>query len=149
MNLIKLKYFIATGFGTGYSPYASGTAGSLVALLLYITIPLDNYIWLLICIIMFVIGIWASGSVEKDKGKDPGIVVIDEIVGQWIALLFLPRVLWIYIVSFLIFRLLDIIKPFPAADLEEIEGGAGIMLDDIIAGFYTNMALQLTLIFMS
>ena len=149
MNIKKLKYIIATGFGTGYSPFASGTVGSLAALLVYIVIPLDDYIWLTISVITFIIGIWASGTVEKEKGKDPGIVVIDEFVGQWIALLFLPKTFWIFIAAFLLFRILDIIKPFPAADLEEMEGGIGIMLDDIIAGVYTNMAIHLTLIFIS
>jgi phosphatidylglycerophosphatase A len=146
---LKLKYILATGFGVGYVPYVPGTIGSFVALLLFIFIPLDHFIWLAISIIFFLIGIWASGSVEKEKGKDPGIVVIDEYVGQWIALLFLPRILWIFIAGFIIFRFLDIIKPFPAADLEEIDGGSGIMFDDMIAGIYTNMALQLTLIFIS
>ncbi len=149
MNLKKLKYIFATGFGIGYAPYIPGTIGSLVALLLFIFIPLQDYIWLAISILMFFIGMWVSGTVEKDNGKDPGIVVIDEFVGQWIALLFLPRILWIFIASFIVFRILDIIKPFPAADLEELDGGIGIMLDDIIAAIYTNMALQLTLIFIS
>ncbi len=149
MNLKKLKYIFATGFGIGYIPYIPGTIGSLVALLLFIFIPFQDYIWLAISIIMFLLGVWVSGTVEKDKGKDPGIVVIDEFVGQWIALLFLPRILWIFIVSFFVFRILDIIKPFPAADLEELDGGIGIMLDDIIVAIYTNMALQLTLIFIS
>jgi len=149
MNLKKLKYILATGFGTGYSPYASGTIGSLAALLLFILIPLDDYLWLAISVIMFIIGIWVSETVEKDKGKDPGIVVIDEFVGQWIALLFLPRTIWIFLAGFIVFRILDIIKPFPAADLEELEGGVGIMLDDVIAAIYTNMAIHLTLIFIS
>ena len=149
MNIKKLKYIIATGFGTGYSPYIPGTIGSLAALLLFIFIPIDSYSWLAISVIMFFLGIWVSGTVEKDKGKDPGIVVIDEFVGQWIALLFLPKTVWIFIAGFLVFRILDIIKPFPAADLEELDGGIGIMLDDIIAGIYTNMALHLTLIFTS
>jgi phosphatidylglycerophosphatase A len=149
MKTNKLKYLLATGFGTGYSPYASGTVGSLAACLLFIFIPLDDYIWLAISIAMFFIGIWVSGIVEKDIGKDPGIVVIDEFVGQWIALLFLPKTIWILIAGFLVFRILDIIKPFPAADLEELDGGVGIMLDDVIAGIYTNIALHLTLIFLS
>ena len=149
MNLNKIKYIFATGFGTGYFPYAPGTVGSLVAILLFIFIPLDDYIWLIVCIVMFFIGIWVSGTVEKDKGKDPGIVVIDEFVGQWVALIFLPRILWIFVAGFLLFRILDIIKPFPAADLEEIKGGIGIMLDDLIVAIYTNIAIHLTLIFIS
>ena len=147
MNLKKFKYIIATGFGVGYFPLIPGSAGSLFALLLFVFIPLNAYIWLIISIFMFFIGIWTSGVVEKDKGNDPGIVVIDEYVGQWISLLFLPRILWIFVAGFIIFRILDIIKPFPAADLEEIEGGSGIMLDDIIAGIYTNIALHLILLF--
>lgn len=149
MNLIRLKYILATGFGTGYSPYASGTAGSLAALLIFIFIPLSDYIWLGIIILMFIIGIWASETVERERGTDPAIVVIDEFVGQWIALLFLPQMVWIFVADFLVFRLLDIIKPFPAADLEELGGGLGIMLDDLIAGIYTNIALHLTLLFLS
>ena len=149
MNLIRLKYILATGFGTGYSPYASGTAGSLAALLIFIFIPLSDYIWLGIIILMFIIGIWVSETVERERGTDPAIVVIDEFVGQWIALLFLPQMVWIFVADFLVFRLLDIIKPFPAADLEELGGGLGIMLDDIIAGIYTNIALHLTLLFLS
>ena len=117
--------------------------------MLFIAIPLDDYIWLVLCAIIFFIGIWASGTVEKEKGKDPGIVVIDEFVGQWISLLFLPKTLWIFIAAFLLFRILDIIKPFPAADLEELDGGIGIMLDDVIVGIYTNMAIHLTLVFIS
>jgi phosphatidylglycerophosphatase A len=145
----KLKYILATGFGTGYAPYASGTVGSFAALLLYILIPLNSYLWLLISIILFFVGIWVSGMVERDKGKDPGIVVIDEFVGQWIALIFLPRMLWIFIAGFLIFRILDIIKPFPAANFEKIKGGTGIMLDDVIAGIYTNIILHLILYFIT
>jgi phosphatidylglycerophosphatase A len=149
MKLIRLNYLLATGFGIGYSPYGSGTAGSLAALLIFIFIPLSDPIWLGITILMFIIGIRVSGTVEREKGTDPAVVVIDEFVGQWVALLFLPRIVWIYVADFLIFRLLDIIKPFPAADLEELNGGLGIMLDDIIAGIYTNIALHLTLIFLS
>ena len=147
--LNKIKHVIATGLGSGYSPFAPGTAGSLVALILYIVIPIDDYIWLAVTIITFFIGIWVSNAVEREQEKDPPIIVIDEIVGQWVALLFLPRILWIFLAAFLLFRILDIIKPFPAADMEDFEGGAGIMLDDIIAGFYTNLALHLTIIFIT
>jgi len=149
MNTKKLIYLIATGFGTGYAPYAPGSAGSLSALLLFIIVPLDDFTWIAICIIMFIIGIRVSGTVEKEKGKDSAIIVIDEFVGQWVALLFLPRMVWIYVAGFFVFRLLDILKPFPAADLEELDGGLGIMLDDIIAGIYTNIALHIILLFLS
>lgn len=149
MNIKKFKYIIATGFGIGFSPLIPGTAGSIAALFLFIFIPANDFIWLTISIMMFFLGIWVSGEVEKNEGKDPQIVVIDEFVGQWIALLFLPRILWIFISGFVIFRILDIIKPFPAADFEDIEGGSGIMLDDVIAGIYTNIALHLIMLFIS
>ncbi len=145
----KLKYLIATGFGSGYSPYIPGTVGSFVALIIFILIPVNHYIWLGICIVSFILGLWASSVVEKDQGKDPRIVVIDEFVGQWVALLFLPRIMWVFITGFILFRILDIIKPFPAADMEDYEGAPGIMLDDIIAGVYTNMAIQIAIVLSS
>lgn len=145
----KLKYLIATGFGSGYSPYIPGTVGSFVALIIFILIPVGHYIWLGICIVSFILGLWASSVVEKDQGKDPRIVVIDEFVGQWVALLFLPRIMWVFIAGFILFRILDIIKPFPAADMEDYEGAPGIMLDDIIAGIYTNMAIQIAIVLSS
>jgi phosphatidylglycerophosphatase A len=144
----KILFLIATGLGSGYSPVIPGTAGSLLALLLIYFIPLDDIIWLAVVIIFFVIGLWSSNVVEKETEKDPKIVVIDEIVGQWIALLFLPKILWIYLAGFILFRLLDILKPFPIMEMEEFEGGTGIMLDDVVAGIYTNVALNLTLIFL-
>ena len=142
----KLKYLIATGFGSGYSPYIPGTVGSFVALIIFILIPVNHYIWLGICIVSFILGLWASSVVEKDQGKDPRIVVIDEFVGQWVALLFLPRIMWVFITGFILFRILDIIKPFPAADMEDYEGAPGVMLDDIIAGVYTNIAIQIAIV---
>ena len=142
MPIRKISYLIATGFGSGYFPIASGTAGSLVALIIYIFFPLDPVYWSVITILTFILGVWAAGVVEKDLMKDPGIVVIDEFVGQWIALLFLPKTMWIFIASFLLFRLLDIIKPYPARQVEHLRGGMGIMLDDVFAGIYTNILLQ-------
>ena len=148
MYIKRLKYLIATGIGSGYSPYIPGTVGSLLALLIFIVFPLSSFIWLCISTAIFLIGIWSSGIVEKEYGKDPRIVVIDEFVGQWIALLFLPRSVWIYAAGFILFRILDIIKPFPANKVENISGGTGIMLDDLIAAVYTNLALQLVIILM-
>ncbi len=138
----KIAYLIATGFGSGYFPIAPGTAGSLVALFLYIVFPWDLFYWSVIIAVTFLLGVWAAGAVEKDMKKDPGIVVIDEFVGQWLALLFLPKMVWIFIASFFLFRILDIIKPYPARRIENLHGGMGIMLDDVIAGIYANIILQ-------
>jgi phosphatidylglycerophosphatase A len=145
MILKKFQYIVATGFGIGYSSFIPGTVGSLFALLLFVIIPLDNAAWILVCILTFFLGIWVSDVVENDRGKDPKIVVIDEIVGQWITFLFLPPVFWIYIAGFLLFRVLDIIKPFPANKMENLRGGMGIMLDDVVAGIYANLVLQIAI----
>ncbi len=143
----KISYLIATGFGSGYFPRIPGTAGSLLALFIYVLLPFNNVVWLAICASFFFIGVYTSGVVEQQQGKDPGLVVIDEFVGQWIALLFLPRIVPVFVAGFIIFRFLDIIKPFPANDAQNIARGWGIMIDDIIAGIYTNAALQVALIF--
>jgi phosphatidylglycerophosphatase A len=138
---------MATGLGTGYSPLAPGTAGSMLALLIYWLLPLQDIIWIFLSVIFFLIGVWTTGQIESEHGKDPGIAVLDEVVGQWIALVFLPYNVKIYIASFFIFRILDIIKPFPADRAEKLSGGFGIMMDDVIAGIYTNLILQIYLFF--
>ena len=143
-----IAYLFATGFGTGYMPLAPGTAGSLLALLVYFFLPLTPFSWLIITLFFIGIGVWAAEVVEKKLGKDPGIVVVDEMIGQWCALLFLPLTFRILIMGFLLFRLLDIIKPFPARNFERLKGGIGIVLDDIMAGIYTNIILQLISFFL-
>ena len=148
MRLKKIAYIIATGFGSGYSPLIPGTAGSFIALMIFILAPLDNASWLIICLIVFFTGVWAAQIVEKEHGKDPGLVVIDEFVGQWISLLFLPRIFLVFIAAFIIFRILDILKPFPANDSQKLAHGWGIMIDDVIAGIYTNLIIQLLLFFL-
>lgn len=90
----------------------------------------------------FGIGVLSATQIEKDLGKDPGIVVIDEIVGQWIALLFLPYSLTSVIGAFILFRLFDILKPYPIKKLEGIKTGWGIMIDDVMAGVYANLVMQ-------
>ena len=139
-------YIIATGLGTGYSPLAPGTAGSILALVIFWFFPLQAFTWIVICILFLFIGIWTSNYIELERGKDPGLVVIDEVVGQWFALIFLPHTIKIFLVSFFIFRTLDIIKPFPAGRSQKLFGGIGIMIDDIIAGIYTNLIIQIYLL---
>lgn len=148
MQLKKIAYIIATGFGSGYSPLIPGTAGSFIALIIFILVPLDNVSWLIICLIVFFAGIWAAQIVEKEHEKDPGLVVIDEFVGQWISLLFLPRIFLVFIAAFIIFRILDILKPFPANDSQKLAHGWGIMIDDVIAGIYTNAIIQIIIFFL-
>jgi len=82
---------------------------------------------------------------EKVYGHDPGEVTIDEVLGMWISLLFLPKTILVAALAFFIFRVLDIVKPFPARRFDNIRGGSGIMFDDVVSAIYTNLLLQLAL----
>lgn len=136
-------YAIGTGLGSGYIPIAPGTTGSLLALLIYFLFPLSSVHWLSITILLFFIGVWAGSEIEKDKGDDPGLVVIDEIVGQWLAVIFLPPTLVTLLVGFILFRIFDIYKPYPINKSQKLKAGWGIMIDDALAGVYVNIILHL------
>ncbi|MDH4069831.1 MAG: phosphatidylglycerophosphatase A [Ignavibacteria bacterium] len=135
---------IATGLFTGYAPVAPGTVGSFFALCFFL-IPGFGRPEILggSALVALALGIYTSGRLCNGGDKDPSIVVIDEIAGMWIAMLFLPATLPVLCGSFLLFRLFDIIKPFPARSLERLPGGWGIMLDDVAAGIYANIVLQI------
>jgi phosphatidylglycerophosphatase A len=143
----KIVNLLGTGFGTGYAPIAPGTVGSLAALILFIILPFTHLTWLSISVLVFLGGIWISDVIESTTEKDPQEIVIDEFVGQWVSLLFLPRHPVIFIAGFVLFRVFDIIKPFPANISQKINGGLGIMLDDIWAGIYSNLTLQVIVYF--
>lgn len=139
-----LIYGLGTGLGSGYAPIAPGTAGSLVGLAFMYFFPLNNRYWLALTIFFFFVGVWASTIIEKEKGEDPPIVVIDEVVGQWVALLFLPVYsIKVFVLAFLLFRLFDVRKPPPIDQSQRLKAGYGIMIDDVIAGVYANIILQL------
>ena len=138
-------YLVAYGFGTGLVPKAPGTAGSLLALVIFVPIlqlPLPAQLGIIVTAL--VLGIWVSGRVAEELAlKDPGGIVIDEFVGMWITLLFLPSLLWL-LPAFLLFRLFDIVKPWPVGWLDRsLDGGLGIMMDDVAAGLYALGTLQL------
>jgi phosphatidylglycerophosphatase A len=136
--------FLATGMYSGYSPFASGTAGSLVGLLFYAIPGMERTLVLSIAsIVIFAIGVVTSAQMEKIHGEDPSIVVIDEIAGMWIALILLPKGILVAALAFLFFRAYDIIKPPPARQVERIPNGFGVMLDDVFAGVYANISVQL------
>ena len=131
---------MGSGLFTGYFPFASGTVGSLAALLIYLIPGFENpFILGSLIILFFVIGIPISTHFEETYGKDPKECTIDEFVGMWISLFLLPKTLWIILTAFIIWRVLDIFKPFPANRAEKIQGGMGIMLDDVISGIYTSI----------
>ncbi len=140
---------VASGFGIGYLPVMPGTAGSLAAAVLYFVLPLGGPVWILIITTAFVIGIWAGNFVEREYGKDPPLVVIDEFVGQWLTFSFLPMDPLTLTGGFLLFRIFDISKPFPANRAQRLKGGLGIMLDDVIAAVYAQAFLRLILLIIS
>lgn len=138
---------IATGFFSGYSPVAPGTAGSLVGLALYLIPGFEAPALLSSAVVVtFLIGVFTAARMEQSLGEDPPIVVVDEIVGMWISLLFLPKTVRIALLSFVLFRAFDIVKPPPARRLESYRNGWGIMLDDVAAGVYANVAVRLVML---
>ena len=137
----RLAMFLATAGYVGFFPIAPGTAGSAAGLLVYV---LDSRgaqsgsIELAAIAVILVVGIWAADVVERQLGKDPGPVVIDEVLGMLVTLALLDVTIAGAIVGFFVFRVLDVLKPYPAGRLEHLHGGPGIMLDDAMAGIYAN-----------
>lgn len=143
--------WIATGFGVGLSPLAPGTAASLAALPLWLllrALPLPYYALALGA--AFVVGVWACAwSVRALRSGDPSVAVVDEFVGQWLALspllLHPAGTMWI-LAGFILFRIFDIAKPWPVSWADRrVKGGLGVMLDDVFAGAYAALALALLL----
>lgn len=138
---------IGSGFYTGYIPLASGTFGSIAALLIYWIPGFENPVVMYAALILFgSYGIFAGNKFDILYGKDPAECTIDEIIGQWITLLFLPKTLLVSLIAFLSWRFFDIIKPYPAKKLEALPGGFGIMMDDIVAGFYSLIFVRIILL---
>lgn len=116
---------------------ASGTVGSAVTLVALWLIPFTPTGLLATLAAVTVLGIWAGGRVERLLGhKDPGVIVIDEVAGMMLSVLFLPRTPAVLITAFLLFRVFDIWKPFPARESQALSGGLGVVVDDLIAGIY-------------
>ena len=145
-SLGLITKIIGSGFYTGYAPFASGTVGSLAGLAFFF-IPSFSLPQVLIpaTIVLFYVGGRAAEKMEQYYGQDPSEVTVDEIVGMWISLIFVPFTYLNYALAFIIFRVLDILKPYPAAEFDKKSGGWNIMLDDIIAGLYTNAIIQIAL----
>lgn len=139
-------HFLAFGFGSGAAPKAPGTFGTLAAIPVYLLLaqlPLIPY--LAVIVISFLLGVYLCGQASKDMGvHDHGGIVWDEFVGFWITMIALP-LHWAWIIAgFVLFRLFDILKPFPIGWLDKrVHGGLGIMIDDVIAGIFALVVLQL------
>lgn len=140
--------FLVKAFGSGlfsgYSPFASGTIGSLVGLAIYAIPGFENpAVMILSCFLVFILGIKAAELMEQRYGHDPAEVTIDEVLGMWISLLFLPKSLVLAASAFFVFRVLDVYKPWPARKFDTVRGGFGIMMDDAIVALYTNIIIHI------
>ena len=147
-DLNGIAVFIATFGYVGYFPVAPGTAGSLAALLLYALVRWlgTPAVELVAIVAVLAIGIWAANGTERALNrKDPGPVVIDEVLGMLLTLAFMPLSWWGIAVGFLLFRILDVVKPFPAGRLEHLPGGLGIMADDAMAGVYGQLLMRMAI----
>lgn len=138
-------HFLAFGLGSGAAPKAPGTFGTAMGVLIYIFLPaMPLLIYTLFLVVSFVFGVWLCGKTSADlKVHDHGGIVWDEFVGYWITMFMAPAGwLWI-VIGFVLFRIFDIAKPWPIkwAD-EKVEGGLGIMLDDVLAGIMAGLCLQ-------
>lgn len=146
-----IHQLIATGLGVGHFPYGPGTMGALLAVLIwfltasFVSYPVCLAITLGLVVVFSFIGAWSSSVTERYWGEDPSKVVIDEVVGQWIALLAVPAAYswWHVLAAFILFRFFDITKPLGVRKMEQIKGGWGIMADDILAGCYSAILLYL------
>lgn len=147
----QLAKVIATFLGSGYSPLAPGTAGALLAMLLVWPICAGQFsvgvsttmVLIVLILVGFVLGVVCTNILESEWGKDPQRIVIDEAVGTWLAFLFIPYTLTYFILAFILFRAFDISKPLGIRKIEKLKGGMGVMGDDVLAGIYANIVLQL------
>jgi len=138
--------FLATGFGVGYSPVAPGTLGTLVAIPVYYFLSnIQPPLYEITLVGFLFLCVWVSGNAEIFIGrKDDQRIVIDEIIGFLITMLWVPQTIRFVIIGFLLFRFFDILKPFPIRRLEKgFKGGFGVVLDDVVAGVYANIILRL------
>jgi len=146
----QLAELVSTFFYVGCFPFAPGTFGSLIALIIiWFLIPCFFYILVPISIGLFFLSVWSATRAEETFGKDGSPIVIDEVTGMVISLIFVPEDIKYFVGAFLLFRLFDIIKLPPAQRMERLKGGWGVTLDDVIAGIYANLSLHLIIYFVN
>jgi len=144
----RLAVFVATVGYSGYFPVAPGTVGSAAGLVFYLLVWWSQSVVVEVglIVVLFLVGIWAGTTAERYFGGiDPGPIVIDEVVGMLITLAFIPVGLSGALVGFFMFRVFDVIKPYPAGRLERLHGGLGVMADDAMAAVYANLSLRAVL----
>ena len=146
---MRLGLFIATCGYLGYVPVAPGTFGSAAGLVVFAALRWSGSpaLELAVIILLFAVGVWSANAAERHfGGVDPAPVILDEVVGMLVTLAFLPVNITGAIVGFLLFRLFDVVKPWPANRLEALHGGLGVMADDAMAGVYGNVAMRLLVV---
>ena len=144
----RLALIIATCAGIGRVPFAPGTFGSIPGILLAVALHRLGNVWIETAVIavVFAVGVWAATEAERAFALiDPGPVVIDEVLGMLVTLAFIPAGWSAALTGFVVFRIFDVIKPWPANRLEKLHGGFGIMADDAMAGVYANLVLRLVM----
>ena len=146
--MTRLAVFIATVGYCGYFPIAPGTVGSAAGLVFYLLVwwAQSPVFEAGLILLLFAVGVWAGTTSERYFGGiDPGPIVLDEVVGMLITLAFIPVGIGGALIGFFLFRLFDILKPFPAGRFEKLHGGLGVMADDAMAAIYANLVLRLVL----
>ena len=146
--MTRVAIFIATVAYGGLFPFAPGTVGSAAGLVVYLLVWWTGspVVEVALILAVFAVGVWSGTVAERHfGGVDPAPVVIDEVLGMLITLAFIPVGLSGALTGFVIFRIFDVIKPFPAARLERLHGGFGVMADDAMAAIYSNLALRVVL----
>ncbi len=143
---MTFSIFISTLFGTGYFPKAPRTAGTFVAVALYFVLPyrwFENGFYIIACLLFLsILSVFFISKAEKKLGHDSGRIVLDEFLGFFFAVVFLPKTVFIVIGAFILFRFFDILKPEPVNILQKLPAGWGVIADDIMAGIYANICLQ-------
>ncbi|OGW85483.1 MAG: hypothetical protein A3C35_05865 [Omnitrophica bacterium RIFCSPHIGHO2_02_FULL_46_11] len=142
----RIAHWIAICGPIGRAKFAPGSLGSLIGVFLAMLMGQHHVLFIAATVLVLVVGIWASEVTARDfKLHDPPFVVIDEVCGMMISLLFMPITGWTLLFGFIGFRIFDILKPPPLRLLERLPKGFGIVLDDVGAGIYTNLALQMVI----
>lgn len=142
-NIIEI---VTTFFYVGYVPFAPGSVASLAGLFLFYLIKGNILLYIFFILLFLFLGLLLATKAEKlFNKKDARCIVIDEVLGMLLSLMFMPYDIKVVIIAFILFRIFDTLKPYPAGRLQNLPGSLGIMSDDIVAGLYTNVILQVAL----
>ena len=155
MNIAKI---IASGLGTGYAPKAPGTVGAFLGVIIAYLINMlllsngidKTMLWsinIILIVVLLLVGVWSIKEMHQEWSHDASKIVIDEIVGVYIAILFVPFHWKYYLIGFILFRFFDILKPLGIRKLDDLKGSWSVMLDDVLAGVYSFIVLQLMIYF--